>query len=292
MSERGGSRDQRPGAATPASLRGEGAPAGPPPSVLRRETTEGILLVTVDRPERRNALGRAGWLELQEIVRRARQDPQVRALLLTGSGERAFVSGADVGELVDRPPEVALEGLVQRLLLEIEDLPFPTVAALNGDAFGGGWELALACDFRVAAAHVRVGFPEVSLGIIPGAGGTQRLLQHVGLGRAKELILTGRPVPAPEALELGLVNRVVDGPAVLEAARELIQNVLANSARAVHLAKLVLNATARRDSGWDLERLAYTLSFHSDERRQRMRRFLDRTSRQRDRGNTGEARPG
>ncbi|HXF56207.1 MAG TPA: enoyl-CoA hydratase/isomerase family protein [Actinomycetota bacterium] len=250
----------------------EPAPTRP---LLRRELADGILTVTVDRPERRNALGRAGWLKLRDVVREVAQDGEIRGLVVTGAGNRAFVSGADVGELVDRPPEVALEGFVQRVLLELEDLPVPTVAALNGDAFGGGWELALACDFRVAAPHVRVGFPEVGLGIIPGAGGTQRLLQQLGLGRAKELVLTGRPVSAAEALQLGLVNRVVDGPDVLGAARELLERVLAHAPHAVRLAKAVLNATARGTGGWDLERLAYALSFCSEERRKRMRAFLE-----------------
>jgi enoyl-CoA hydratase len=249
-----------------------------PDRLLRLERDGPVAVVTIDRPEKRNALSREGWLELRDALQAIGADADVGGLLLTGAGQLAFAAGADVRELVDRDPLVALDGLVQRILLELEDLPVPTVAALNGDALGGGWELALACDLRVAAPHVRVGFPEVGLGIVPGAGGTRRLLQNVGIGRAKELILSGRLLGAADALALGLVNRVADRDVVAEA-RALLDAVLAKAPTAVRLAKSVLNATARGDGGWDLERVAYTLAFHTDERRDRMRWFLERRPR-------------
>ena len=149
-----------------------------------QETTEGIVVLTINLPDRRNALSRSNWLELRGVLVDLRDDPETRGLIITGAGDRAFAAGADVAELVDRPPLVALEGLVQGILLQLEDLPFPTIAALNGHALGGGWELALACDLRVAVPQAKVGFPEAGLGIIPGAGGTLRLLQHVGVGHA------------------------------------------------------------------------------------------------------------
>lgn len=242
--------------------------------VLRVERANGVALVTIDRPERRNAMSRAAWLELARFVLESRDDDGLRGVVMTGAGDRAFVAGADVEELVDRDPIVALAGTVQRTLRELEDLPIPTVAALNGDALGGGWELALACDLRVAAPHARVGFPEVGLGIMPGAGGTQRLLQHVGLGRAKDLILSGRLLDAEEAMAIGLVSAVASD-AVGEA-RRLLGEILEQAPLSVRLAKTVLNATARRDAGADLERLAYTLTFHSEDRGARMRRFLER----------------
>jgi enoyl-CoA hydratase len=205
-----------------------------------------------------------------------RSDPKSRGLIITGAGERAFAAGADVSELVDRPPLVALDGLVQQILIELEDVPFPTIAALNGHALGGGWELALACDLRVAVAHARVGFPEVGLGIIPGAGGTQRLLQHVGVGRAMEWILASRIIDAREAADHGLINRVVEGTNLLEEARSLMGDLVAQPKLAVRLAKMMVNATARGQAGPDFERLAYTLAFHSPERSERMQSFLDR----------------
>lgn len=247
-------------------------------SALLQETTDGVALLTINLPARRNALSRSNWLELRGVLTDLRDDPETRGLIITGAGDRAFAAGADVAELVDRPPLVALEGLVQGILLQLEDLPFPTIAALNGHALGGGWELALACDLRVAVPHAKVGFPEVGLGIIPGAGGTLRLLQHVGVGRAMEWILTSRLLDAREAASFGLINRVVDNADIVDSARALMEEVGAQPQLAVRLAKMMVRATARGDAGPELERLAYTLSFHSPERSERMHRWLDQRS--------------
>lgn len=245
---------------------------------LLQETTEGVVVVTINLPDRRNALSRSNWLELRSVLGDLRDDLETRGLIITGAGDRAFAAGADVAELVDRPPLVALEGLVQGILLQLEELPFPTIAALNGHALGGGWELALACDLRVAVPYARVGFPEVGLGIIPGAGGTLRLLQHVGIGRAMEWILTSRLLDAREAASFGLINRVVDNGDVVGSARVLMEEVGAQPRLAVRLAKMMVKATARGDAGPELERLAYTLSFHSPDRSERMNRFLNQRS--------------
>jgi enoyl-CoA hydratase/carnithine racemase len=243
---------------------------------LRRTSTDGVVTVTVDRPQHRNAMTVEAWLGLEAIVRDVRSDETARGLILTGSGDVAFASGADLGELVRRDPWVALDGRVQRILQELEDLPFPTVAALNGHALGGGWELALACDLRVAVTTAKVGFPEVGLGIVPGAGGMQRLLRHVGVGRAKELIMSARSLDAAEAMELGLVHRVVETGTAVEGALELLVEVVRHPALAVRLSKAVLNATAAGQGGAELERLAYTLAFHGPGRTERMQAFLDR----------------
>lgn len=245
------------------------------PGALVHETNAGVAVVTINRPSRRNALSRDIWLELGNLLGDLRADPETHGLILTGAGDRAFAAGADVAELVDRDPLVALDGLVQGILLQLSDLPWPTIAALNGHALGGGWELALACDLRVAAPHARVGFPEVGLGIIPGAGGTLRLLQHVGVGRAMEWILTSRLLDADEAASYGLVNQVVDDGRVVEAARSLMAELIKQPRLAVRLAKIMVNATARGEAGPEFERLAYTLAFHSPERSERMHRFLD-----------------
>jgi enoyl-CoA hydratase/carnithine racemase len=245
---------------------------------LLKDTTDGIAVVTVNRPDRLNALSRTSWLELRSLLGDLRNEPDIRGLIVTGAGDRAFAAGEDIDELVDRPPLVALEGLVQGILLQLEELPFPTIAALNGHALGGGWELALACDLRVAVPQARVGFPEVSLGIIPGAGGTLRLLRHVGVGRAMEWILTGRLLDAPEAASYGLINRVVDNGDVVGSAHALMEELGAQPRLAVRLAKMMINATARGEAGPEFERLAYTLAFHSSERSERMHHFLDQRS--------------
>jgi enoyl-CoA hydratase/carnithine racemase len=245
--------------------------------IIRIERRGAVAIVTIDRPERRNALGRAAWLELRGVIRDVRDDDGVTGMILTGSGDRSFAAGADIRELVDRPPWVALAGLVQGILRELEDLPIPTIAAMNGHALGGGWELALACDFRVAARHARVGFPETGLGIIPGGGGARRLAQHVGVGRAKELIMLGTTLEAPEAHALGLVHRVADPPDdPLTMSIDLMRELGTRSAFALRMAKTVLNRTAYDEP--DLERLAYTLTYLSDDRSERMRRFLDRSA--------------
>ena len=246
---------------------------------LLQETIDGVVLLTINRPERRNALSHDIWLELRELLSELRSRPDTGGLIVTGAGNRAFAAGADVAELVDRPPLVALDGLVQGILLQLQDFPVPTIAALNGHALGGGWELALACDLRVAVSDARVGFPEVGLGIIPGAGGTIRLLEHVGVGRAMEWILTSRLLGAHEAASYGLINRVVGNGHVVAEALSLMRELQAQPRLAVRLAKMMVKATARGDAGPDLERLAYTLTYHSPERSERMHRFLDQRSR-------------
>jgi enoyl-CoA hydratase/carnithine racemase len=250
----------------------------PESGALLREVTDGVVVVTINRPDRRNALSRGDWLDLRQTFTELREDSETRGLIITGSGDRAFAAGADVAELADRPPLVALDGLVQGILLQLEELPFPTIAALNGHALGGGWELALACDLRVAVSHALVGFPEVGLGIIPGAGGTLRLLQHVGVGRAMEWILAGRLLEAGEAATYGLINIVVDDADVVGSARGLMEELTAQPRLASRLAKILVNSTARGEAGPTLERLAYTLAFHSPERTERMHRWLDQRS--------------
>jgi enoyl-CoA hydratase len=170
---------------------------------------------------------------------------------------------------------VALDGVVRGILTELEDLPIPTVAALNGHALGGGWELALACDVRVAVPGAKVGFPEVGLGIMPGAGGIGRLLQHVGVGLAKEWVLTGRLLTAGEAAGHGLINAVLEPADLLPGAQRLMNAMAAQPPLAFRLAKSTIHAGARGEAGEEVERLAYALTFYGPERGERMRRFLD-----------------
>src|SRR6266567_1312304 len=171
-----------------------------------------LALVTLDRPEVLNALNfellRDLGAALDQMV-----GGDARALLVTGAGDRAFCAGADIKELMGRSLRAQREGTVfgQAILAKLDTLPMPSIALINGYAFGGGLELALACTFRLAARNARLGLPEIKLGLIPGYGGTQRLPRLVGESRAIEMILTGRTVEAAEALRIGLVNRLVEG---------------------------------------------------------------------------------
>jgi enoyl-CoA hydratase len=204
-----------------------------------------------------NLVSRALTEELRAALAAVAAHPEARALVLTGSGDRAFCAGSDIAEfehLHGRGAEgkLLLEKLVYRQLAR---LAVPAVAAIEGHALGGGLELALACDLRVASERSRLGMPELRLGVVPGSGGTQRLARVVGLGRAKELILLGELIPAAEAERIGLVNRVVPAGEALAAARELADTIASRGPRAVRLAKQLLDASVDRplDEGLALE---------------------------------------
>ena len=248
------------------------------PTVLLDVDRQGIALCTFNRPAVHNALN----LDMVRDIRRVLEDlslrGDIRVLLFAGAGGKAFVSGADIAELRERTRADALQGINNRLFREIEQFPAPTIAAVRGWAMGGGCELAMACDLRIAGEGARFGQPEVGLGIIPGAGGTYRLPRLVGLGCARELIFTGRVVDAAEALSIGLVNRVVPDDQVLPAARALAGEIAENSSTAVRLAKMALNASAgwSTDVGLTVETTIQALLFEDDEKDRRMTAFLER----------------
>lgn len=206
--------------------------------VVTVERREAIAVVRVNRPEKLNALNAETVDELGRSFAALRDDEGVHGVILTGAGEKAFVAGADIQELarMDALSGVAVSRRGQRVLLDIERYPKPVVAAVNGYALGGGCELALACHLRIASEHARFGLPEVSLGIIPGYGGTVRLARIVGLGRATQMILTGEMIDANEALRIGLVNAVAPPAELLERAQELLGKILKNGPVAVRLA--------------------------------------------------------
>jgi enoyl-CoA hydratase len=215
---------------------------------IRVETEDGIALVTIDRPKKLNALDSATLGELENAFESLRGDPDVRAAIITGSGDKAFVAGADIRELAEKNPVTGLEAALrgQSVFRKIERLGKPVVAAVNGFALGGGLELALSCHFRLASPNAKLGLPEVSLGAIPGYGGTQRLSRLVGRGRALELILTGEPIDADEAYRIGLVNRVVLQDELLSASRELLSKCIRNAPLALE------NAIVAVDEGLDV----------------------------------------
>ncbi len=204
---------------------------------LRYALDGGLATITIDRPDKLNALNAEVLSELEAAFERARTDDAVRGVLLTGAGEKSFVAGADIGQFqtLDARTGHAFARRGQDVFGRIEALPKPVVAAVNGYALGGGCELAMACHLRIASESARFGQPEVNLGIIPGYGGTQRLPRLVGRGIATELILTGEQIDAARAYEIGLVNRVVPAGELMGAAREMLRTITARGPEAVRL---------------------------------------------------------
>ena len=237
-----------------------------------------VALVTLNAPERRNAIDLAMVRSLHADLDRLGELDDLAAVVLTGAGEKAFAAGADIAELRDRGAREALAGINSALFKRVEDFPVPVIAAVRGYALGGGCELAIACDLRVAGRSARIGQPEVSLGIIPGAGGTYRLPRLCGLGVARELIYTGRIVEADECLRIGLVNVVVDDAEVVDKALEMAEQIAGNGALAVRLAKSAINALARpgEAAAMAFESAAQAVLFESEDKRARMDAFLAR----------------
>lgn len=208
-----------------------------------------VAVVTLNRPEAMNACDRALLAALRETLDDLRFDPEVRVIVVTGSGEKAFCAGADLKE---RAGMTSLE--VRRFIVTIRDtfsmleaMGKPVIAAVNGVALGGGTELALACDIRIASDGASLGLTETGLGIIPGAGGTQRLPRLIGKGKAKELIFTARRVPAAEAERIGLVERVVAASELMTAAMAMAEQIASNGPIAVEQAKYAINAGSETD---------------------------------------------
>jgi enoyl-CoA hydratase len=256
-------------------------PAGPRPGTeaaapILSTASAGIAEITLNRPDARNAINlemvRALHASLDELS--GRED--VRVLILRGAGEKAFAAGADIADLYARTSREALLSINARLFQAVEDFPLPTVAAIRGYALGGGLELALACDLRIAADDAKLGLPEVSLGVFPAAGGTRRLPRLVGDGLARELVFTGRTIGAEEALRMGLVNRVVPAARLEEEARALAGEIAKNGELALRMAKLSLLATARGEDSDAIEKAAQALLFDSPDKAARMKAFLDR----------------
>ena len=208
---------------------------------VRVDREDAVAVVTIDRQDALNALDVATLTELRDRLRELDADDAVRALVLTGAGEKAFVAGADIKYMSGLGSDDAKEwgALGHEAARLLEEMPKPTIAAINGFALGGGCELALGCDLRYAAGRARLGQPEIDLGIVPGWGGTQRLARVCGLGAAKDLILTGRTVDAEEALRIGLVDAIADP--VLERALETARALAAKSPVALRVAKRLLN---------------------------------------------------
>lgn len=247
---------------------------------LRLETQGPLARVTIDRTEKLNALNRETLQELDEAFRKIGEDPRIGAVILTGAGTKAFVAGADIGELAQQTPlegrRYALFG--QAVFSRIETLGKPVLAAVNGYALGGGCEIALACTLRIASSSARFGQPEVNLGIIPGYGGTQRLARLVGRGKAQELILTGDMIDAAEALRIGLVNRVVPPEDLLPQTEALAGTLLSRGPLAIRYALEAIHRGLDMppEEGLAFEATLFSLLCSSEDMKEGTRAFLEK----------------
>ncbi|RLA84169.1 MAG: hypothetical protein DRG31_05290 [Deltaproteobacteria bacterium] len=247
---------------------------------LKVEKEGNIAILKINRPKVLNALNRATLLELQGALRELAEDPQLRVLIITGEGEKAFIAGADISEMANMDAKEALEfsRLGHETLRMIEEFPWPVIAAVNGYALGGGLELALACDIILASENARLGLPEVTLGISPGFGGTQRLPRLIGKARAKELIFTGEMVDAKRAYELGIVNRVCEPGKLLEEAKALARRIAQNGPIAVKASKELVNegleGGLRQGEAMEIE--AWANLFSTQDQKEGMKAFLEK----------------
>jgi enoyl-CoA hydratase len=248
--------------------------------VLREDVSERIALLTINRPKFLNALNRVTLEQLFNELKALSNDANVGCLIITGSGSKAFVAGADIEELRNMTCFEAKEfsKLGHEIFNLIENCDKPVIAAVNGYALGGGLELALSCDIRIAAENAKFGLPEINLGIIPGFGGTQRLPKVVGMGKAKEMIFTGKVIDAIEAERIGLVNKVVPVEELLKSAVEMANEIASKSGLALKQAKDCINKGFEEpvETGVVIERNAFSLCFSTEDQKEGMTAFLEK----------------
>jgi enoyl-CoA hydratase len=247
---------------------------------VRTENRDGVLIITIDRPKVLNALNGQTVAEIGSAFDAARDDDSVKAVIITGAGEKAFVAGADIGELVQMNPMTgkATASRGQDVLFRIERFPKPVIAAINGFALGGGCELALACHIRIASEKAQMGLPEVTLGIIPGYGGTQRLPRLVGKGKALEIICTADRINAAEAEKIGLVNRVVPADQLMAVAEEMARKIASRGTVAVRYAiEAVMSGSEMPfEEGQFLEATLFGLLCATEDMKEGMSAFLEK----------------
>ena len=246
---------------------------------LLLSSKDGVCLITINRPEALNALSETVSRELLHAIAAVEADPAIRVVILTGSG-KAFVAGADISQMSTMTPEEAraFSILTGAIPLQMERSHKIYIGAINGYALGGGCELALGCDLRIAAESARFGLPEVTLGVLPGAGGTQRMPRLIGQQRAMELILTGRHVKAQEALELGIVCKVVPAEELLDAAYAMAEAIMKNAPWAVAYAKECVSQSQELPLGRGLnfETQLFGLCFATRDQKEGMSAFLEK----------------
>ncbi len=250
-------------------------------ALIQTSKTDSVCTVKINRPEKLNAMNLDVAKELIKTFENLGKDDSVKVIILTGAGEKAFSAGADIEYMSKLSPDESVEyaKLGQLLTSTVELVKQPTIAAINGFALGGGCELAMSCDIRIAADTAKMGQPEVTIGIPPGWGGTQRLLRIVGIAKAKELVYTGRMIKADEAKEIGLVNQVVPLASLQEEAIKLAQKIAENSAMGVQMSKVAINKgrNADLDTGLGVELLAWRNCFTHPDREERMRAFVNKS---------------
>jgi enoyl-CoA hydratase/carnithine racemase len=249
-------------------------------AVLVSTKENGIMVITLNRPNAANALSVKVLEKLKNVIESCKFDPSIRCLVITGAGEKAFCAGADLKERAGMDPQMVRKtvSLIRECINNLETLPQPVIAAVNGAAFGGGTELALACDIRVASEKAKFGLTETSLGIIPGAGGTQRLPRLVGKGRAKELIFTARRIDAEEAKEIGLVEFVESPESLLDKALEIAGQIVQNAPIAVRQAKFAIEKGFDVDitTGLAIEQNAYEVTIPTKDRLEGLQAFKEK----------------
>ncbi len=244
------------------------------------EVRRGMGIIKINRPKALNALNSATLDDLLAASAELAGNPDVRVVIVTGEGDKAFVAGADIQEMRQMNPVQAMafsqKGHIA--MSALERMSKPVIAAVNGYALGGGFELALACDIIYAAEKAKIGFPEVTLGILPGFGGTQRTARLAGMARAKELIFTGKVVGAKEAYEMGILNKVTPDAALMEAVEGLASSILAAGPIGVGLAKACINKSTSLDieSGLDFEAEAFGICFGTEDQKEGMAAFLEK----------------
>jgi enoyl-CoA hydratase len=240
----------------------------------------GIGQITINRPSKLNALNVATIKELHDALENLDNDKTIRVIILTGEGGKAFVAGADISEFahfsVEEGAQLAAQGQ-ERLFDFVENLKTPTIAAVNGFALGGGLELAMACHFRIASDNAKMGLPEVSLGVIPGYGGTQRLPQLVGKGRAMEIIMTAGMISAEEAFRAGLVNHVVPQAELIDFTKSIAQRIMKNSPMAIGKAIKAINANYKEGvNGFETEIRNFGKCFETEDFKEGTTAFLEK----------------
>ncbi|WP_100181742.1 enoyl-CoA hydratase/isomerase family protein [Candidatus Nitrosotenuis aquarius] len=250
-------------------------------ALVTTSKSNGIATVKINRPDKLNAMNTDVARELVSVFTQLDTDNDVKVIILTGEGEKAFSAGADIEYMskISADESVEYAKLGQLVTNTIELVSKPTIAAINGFALGGGCEVAMSCDIRIAADTARMGQPEVTIGIPPGWGGTQRLMRIVGIAKAKELVYTGKMIKADEALQIGLVNQVVPLASLMEETLNMANQIAANSVSGVKMSKIAINKgrNADLDTGLGIELLAWRNCFTDPDREQRMTAFVNKS---------------
>ncbi len=250
-------------------------------TLINTSKSDGIAVVKINRPDKLNAMNTDVAKELITVFNNLDKDDSVKVIILTGEGDKAFSAGADIEYMSKITPDESVEyaKLGQLLTATVENVSKPTIAAVNGYALGGGCELAMSCDIRMASDNAKLGQPEVTIGILPGWGGTQRLMRIVGIAKAKELVYTGKMIKADEAKEIGLVNQVVPQASLMDETMKMAQTIAANSVSGVRMSKIAINKgrNADLDTGLGIELLAWQNCFTDPDRQERMTAFVNKS---------------